>query len=115
MYSKMIAEAKKNAPLMNGLGLTMEGTEQSYIMFELVLDMTWRQEEFLIDDWVDEYTVYRYGKPDFGAKTAWRLIQNSAFNAPVSDQLVRTFSDRTKTNIEYLRQYISHGTIICIQ
>lgn len=67
---------------MQGVGMTMEGSENNPVMFELLTELPWRPERFEKDEWLDGYTVARYGKTDGTVQEAWRLLSNSIYNCP---------------------------------
>lgn len=67
---------------MQGVGMTMEGSENNPVMFELLTELPWRPERFEKDEWLNGYTVARYGKTDGTVQEAWRLLSNSIYNCP---------------------------------
>lgn len=67
---------------MKGVGMTMEGSENNPVMFELLTELPWRTERFDKDRWLDGYTKSRYGKADETVQEAWRLLSNSIYNCP---------------------------------
>lgn len=67
---------------MQGVGMTMEGSENNPVMFELLTELPWRPERFEKDRWLDGYTEARYGKADPKVQEAWRLLSNSIYNCP---------------------------------
>ena len=75
---------------MKGVGLTMEGSENNPVMFELLTELPWRTEKFDKDIWLDNYTVARYGKDCKEIKEAWKILSNSIYNAPGSSRQAGT-------------------------
>lgn len=75
---------------MKGIGLTMEGSENNPVMFELFTELPWRAEKFDKDTWLDRYTEARYGKDCKEIKKAWRILSNSIYNAPPSSRQAGT-------------------------
>lgn len=71
---------------LKGIGLTMEGSENNPVMFELLTELPWRNEKFDKDIWLDNYTVARYGKDCKEIKLAWRILSNSIYNAPAASR-----------------------------
>lgn len=69
---------------LKGVGLTMEGSENNPVMFELLTELPWRNERFDKDAWLDNYTIARYGKDCKEIKQAWRILSNSIYNAPAA-------------------------------
>lgn len=67
---------------LQGVGMTMEGSENNPVMFELLTELPWRPERFDKDAWLKAYTVARYGKADAEVEEAWILLSNSIYNCP---------------------------------
>lgn len=75
----------KNHPLathLKGVGLTMEGTENNPVMYELMCELPWRQEKFTKEDWLKNYLFARYGQRDKTVEDAWLLLANTIYNCP---------------------------------
>lgn len=75
----------KNNPLaahLKGIGLTMEGTENNPVMFELMSELPWRSQKFTKEEWLKDYTFARYGVKDEKIEQAWILLANSIYNCP---------------------------------
>lgn len=67
---------------MKGVGMTMEGTENNPVMYELLCELPWRKECFSKDKWLIEYIKARYGKYDERVNEAWILLSNGIYNCP---------------------------------
>lgn len=67
---------------LKGVGMTMEGSENNPVMFELLCELPWRPTAFDKDQWLKEYTAARYGKADPAVQEAWILLSNSIYNCP---------------------------------
>lgn len=67
---------------LKGVGMTMEGSENNPVMFELLTELPWRPEIFDKDQWIKNYTVARYGKANTTVQDAWILLSNSIYNCP---------------------------------
>lgn len=67
---------------MKGVGMTMEGSENNPVMFELLCELPWRPAPFEKDEWLKNYTTARYGKADAAVQQAWLLLSNSIYNCP---------------------------------
>jgi len=69
---------------MVGTGFAMEGIHNSYVMYELLSEMSWRQgpiEDLL--QWFFEYAARRYGVRDPLAGRAWQLLAESVYSSTV--------------------------------
>lgn len=67
---------------LRGVGMTMEGSENNPVMFELLTELPWRPERFDKDEWLKSYTIARYGKINSTVQDAWTLLSNSIYNCP---------------------------------
>lgn len=75
----------KNNPLaanLKGIGLTMEGSENNPVMFELMCELPWRPEKFTKEEWLKDYVFARYGVRDPKIEQAWMILANSIYNCP---------------------------------
>lgn len=70
---------------MKGVGMTMEGSENNPVMFELLCELPWRPVLFDKDEWLKNYTVARYGKADKAVRDAWLLLSNTIYNCPAKN------------------------------
>lgn len=65
---------------MIGFGLTMEGINQNYFIYEFALEMGWIMEEQNLDAWIPQYILSRYGNFDNNLVLAWDLLARSVYN-----------------------------------
>lgn len=75
----------KNNPLaahLKGIGLTMEGSENNPVMFELMCELPWRPEKFTKEEWLKDYLFARYGVRDEKITQAWSILANGIYNCP---------------------------------
>ena len=78
----------KDTPLaanLQGIGFTMEGSENNPVMFELMSELPWRAERVTKDSWVREYVKARYGVDDPQIQEAWQVLARSIYNCPVGN------------------------------
>lgn len=76
------AKSSSFGSTLKGVGMTMEGSENNPVMFELLCELPWREARFDKDRWLKDYTVARYGKADPAVQEAWILLSNSIYNCP---------------------------------
>lgn len=62
-----------------GIGLTMEGIEQTPVMYALMLENVWRDTPIDQDGFIHDYCRERYGKDDARAFEAWKTLFESVF------------------------------------
>lgn len=75
----------KNNPLaahLKGIGLTMEGSENNPVMFELMCELPWRSEKFTKEEWLKDYLFARYGVRDEKITQAWSILTDGIYNCP---------------------------------
>ena len=75
----------KNNPLaahLKGIGLTMEGSENNPVMFELMCELLWRPEKFTKEEWLKDYLFARYGVRDEKITQAWSILADGIYNCP---------------------------------
>ena len=71
----------RNYSSMVGLGLTPEGIHNSYAMYDLMLEMTWRPEPISnLENWFTSYARRRYGMENEHLGRAWNYVASSAYN-----------------------------------
>lgn len=76
------AKESRFGKTLKGVGLTMEGTENNPVMYELLCELPWREGKFTKDEWLDGYVSARYGKTDERVRKAWDILSNSIYNCP---------------------------------
>ena len=67
---------------IKGIGLTMEGSENNPMMFELITELPWRAEKVEKQAWLNGYLKARYGKSDPTIEQAWSILANGIYNCP---------------------------------
>lgn len=75
----------KDNPLaahLKGIGLTMEGSENNPVMFELMCELPWRPEKFTKEEWLKDYLFARYGVRDEKITQAWSILADGIYNCP---------------------------------
>ena len=68
-----------------GIGFTMEGSENNPVMFELMSELPWRPEKFTKEAWIKDYVEARYGVEDAAIEQAWMILVNSIYNCPAGN------------------------------
>lgn len=64
---------------MIGVGLTPEGINQNYVVYDLMLESAWRKEPVKdLEKWVGDYAERRYGCND--TNSAWISLLNSVYS-----------------------------------
>lgn len=76
------ARQSRFAQTMKGVGITMEGSENNPVMYELLCELPWRNEPFTKDEWLADYVGARYGAKDGKLLEAWTLLSNTIYNCP---------------------------------
>jgi len=63
-----------------GVGITPEGINQNYIVYDFALEMGWRNESVSLENWVDQYTLRRLGNAS-GALETNQILLNTVYNS----------------------------------
>ncbi|XP_077981235.1 alpha-N-acetylglucosaminidase-like isoform X2 [Glandiceps talaboti] len=74
------AQAFTNSTMI-GTGLTPEGINQNYVVYDFMNQMGWRNEPVAnLQHWVKDYAHSRYGNMSQGAEKAWDILIKSVYN-----------------------------------
>ncbi|KAF4040777.1 Alpha-N-acetylglucosaminidase (NAGLU) C-terminal domain [Phytophthora infestans] len=65
---------------MIGVGLTMEGIYQNYVVYDLTLQMAWVDTPLDMDEWVPSFAAQRYHSQDVHTERAWGFLLQSVYN-----------------------------------
>ncbi|GFG30301.1 hypothetical protein Cfor_01533, partial [Coptotermes formosanus] len=65
---------------MVGTGLTPEGINQNYVIYELMNEMAWRTEPVNLTEWFSAYARRRYGAENVHADNAWQLLKSGVYS-----------------------------------
>lgn len=60
---------------MVGTGLTPEGINQNYVIYDLMTESAWRNTSTNLTEWFELYSDRRYGQSNENARQAWRILQ----------------------------------------
>lgn len=70
---------------MSGIGLTMEGIEQSPMVYAMMFENIWRDTPIDKDEFLGEYLKGRYGKDNQTAYEAWQILMGSVYENTVNN------------------------------
>ncbi|XP_076252647.1 N-acetyl-alpha-glucosaminidase isoform X2 [Rhynchophorus ferrugineus] len=88
IINKRVIETRNaNGSTMIGTGLTMEGINQNYVMYDLMTEFAWRDEPVNLSQWFRNYSIRRYGKEDVNAEAAWEILRGSVYDFSGSERL----------------------------
>ncbi|CAG9856664.1 unnamed protein product [Phyllotreta striolata] len=65
---------------MIGTGLTPEGINQNYVMYDLMAESAWRKEPSDLGAWFRNYSIRRYGRVNEDVINAWQILKDSVYN-----------------------------------
>ncbi|XP_060531766.1 alpha-N-acetylglucosaminidase [Cylas formicarius] len=65
---------------MIGTGLTMEGINQNYVIYDLMSESAWRRQPTNLTEWFIDYGARRYGKSDPSLEYAWNILKDSVYD-----------------------------------
>lgn len=79
----------KSNPLarnLKGIGLTMEGSGNNPVMFELMCELPWMGDSIPSkEEWIAQYVKNRYGADDPDVQAAWRILAEGIYNCPLGN------------------------------
>ncbi|XP_071545524.1 alpha-N-acetylglucosaminidase isoform X2 [Panulirus ornatus] len=64
-----------------GTGITPEGINQNYVMYDFMSELAWRTQPVNVSQWAVDYARRRYGSADPRLGHAWQLLMQSVYNA----------------------------------
>lgn len=87
MYGRMSAVAEtlpetlknRESGQLMGIGCTKEGGENNPIVYDLLHEMTWRDQPVDLANWTQQYVHRRYGKDNPSAQAAWRILSKQLY------------------------------------
>lgn len=103
-----ILSAQKTSKHMKGIGIISEATYDNPILYELIFDLAWADDDFDLNKWIDKYIERRYGGISENAKLAWKTMRNSNYNHGVR-YTNEIFGTKNKTPQSYGTQDIPYG------
>ncbi|MDQ0362305.1 alpha-N-acetylglucosaminidase TIM-barrel domain-containing protein [Breznakia pachnodae] len=103
-----ILNAQKTSNHMQGIGIISEATYDNPVMYDLIFDLAWADEDFSLDKWLDKYIERRYGGTSENAKLAWKTMRTSNYNHGVR-YTNEVFGTKNKTPQAYGTQDIPYG------
>ncbi len=63
---------------LRGVGLMMEGFSHNPLLYDLMFELAWR-DNVELKTWVQDYTRFRYGKPNADAQAAWEALRTGPY------------------------------------
>jgi len=81
------ARALRNPEAGNlcGIGLTMEGIEQTPFIYAAMLENVWRDTPQDTDSFISDYLLCRYGSSDKKAEKAWKILASTVYENNVTN------------------------------
>ncbi|KAF0690459.1 Aste57867_18191 [Aphanomyces stellatus] len=77
--SPVTSKAASNGTMI-GIGLTMEGIFQNYIVYDLTLQMAWESQPVDVVPYVRDFIHSRYHVDDANAQQGWTTLLHSVYN-----------------------------------
>lgn len=76
---------------MKGIGMMPEGLNNNPVCLDLIAELGWENiqkptNEFDLDQWLNRYILYRYGKSDPRLEKAWKLLLKTVYSSPPGTQ-----------------------------
>ncbi|PUB28130.1 alpha-N-acetylglucosaminidase [Elizabethkingia sp. YR214] len=67
---------------LKGIGIIPEGIFNNPVAYDLMLDIAWYSKKPALDQWLAEYTKYRYGKKNQNVIQAWKEFAQTIYSSP---------------------------------
>ena len=67
---------------LKGVGIIPEGIYNNPVAYDLMLDLAWYDQKPALDEWLKEYTIYRYGKENEKVVRAWKEFGQTVYSSP---------------------------------
>ena len=105
---------------VSGFGLTMEGTRQNYVIYELMLQNMWRTTPHAnMTEWLYDYSHRRYGARHAQTMRAWDLLHRSVYTQSgvvrdiitITPELDMTKSRRGPTAFSYNSSLVEEAMV----
>ncbi|XP_057318664.1 alpha-N-acetylglucosaminidase [Microplitis mediator] len=81
IINQRVIEARNmNGSTMIGTGLTPEGINQNYVIYELMNEMAYRRKPADLDKWFENYSIRRYGEWNEYAAETWNILGKTIYN-----------------------------------
>ncbi|OQR94896.1 alpha-N-acetylglucosaminidase (NAGLU) [Achlya hypogyna] len=91
-----IAARDQSHGRMLGIGLTMEGIFQNYVVYELTLDMAWQAAPVDLTAWLPAYLRHRYHCTNADAGVAWKELLASVYGGRAPPRCILTYRPHWK-------------------
>ena len=75
-----VQKAREECEHMVGIGIISEATYDNPIIYDLIFDLAWADEDFNLKDWTRSYITRRYGATSSNAELAWEIMINSNYD-----------------------------------
>ena len=103
-----ILNASKTSQYMKGLGVISEAMNDNPMVYALIFDLAWENEDFNLNQWMKDYLVSRYGSASDNVLMAWETIKDSAYDYGVRFT-PEVYGTKNKTPQSYGSQNIAYG------
>lgn len=82
LYASGAARALHSPNKKNLVGFTIsgEGLENNNVVYELLADVAWSNDSIDLNNWLDEYSMNRYGGCPPNMNESWKLLRESCYS-----------------------------------
>lgn len=67
---------------LSGVGIIPEGIYNNPVAYDLMLELGWHNNKLDVNNWLEAYQQYRYGKADPNVAKAWQQFLLTAYSSP---------------------------------
>jgi len=76
------ARRSPEAGHLTGLGFVNEGLDYNPVVYDLLLEMAWREDPVDLPVWLRDFARRSYGQANADAEEAWTLLHQTVYQAP---------------------------------
>ncbi|XP_056649230.1 alpha-N-acetylglucosaminidase isoform X2 [Diorhabda sublineata] len=81
IINERVFEARNHVnSTMVGIGLTPEGINQNYVIYDLMSENAWRKAPTNLTEWFRQFSIRRYGKVNEEISGAWLILKDTVYN-----------------------------------
>lgn len=92
---------------MVGFGITPEGINQNYVLYEFALEMGWFRERQDFKKWFTTYTTARYGQSSDSMVDGWLELVSSVYSFNGTEQMRGKYTFNRRPSLK-IQPWVSH-------
>lgn len=82
---RYFSQRNKPGSCQSGIAVMPEASCNNPAAFAFLTDLAWAKSPFNLQQWFEDWSVYRYGGKDKAAADAWKIAQQTVYNEPCGE------------------------------